>query len=169
MLWFWMGVLAVSLLLPFGKYGFLYRFFYALPYVSTIRNPAKFCHVLSFATVVLFAHGVNALWRQYIERAPTNTLGFVDRFKSWWPRASLFEKRWVKGCMIVFGASLVGWLIYSSSKPSLEQYLQKVMFDPTIAKEIATFSVRQIGWFLLFLILTIGLLALILSGAFGGT
>ena len=33
---------------------------------------------------------------------------------------------------------------------------------------IAAFSIRQIGWFILFFVLAVGLLALILSGAFAG-
>src|SRR5207248_2637512 len=130
-------------------------------------NPAKFCHVLSFAMVVLFGYGVNGLWRYYVERAPANTLGLAQRWKSWWPKAGVFEKRWVKGCGIVLGVSLVGWLIYASSKQSLEQYLQQVLFDPATAKAIADFSIRQVVWFILFFALSAGLVACILSGAFG--
>jgi len=65
--WFWVGVVVLSLLLAFGRFAPFYRLLYALPYSSTIRNPAKFTHVVNWAVVVLFAYGVHGLWRRYVQ------------------------------------------------------------------------------------------------------
>jgi hypothetical protein len=46
--------------------------------------------------------------------------------------------------------------------------LQSVRFDPDAARSIAAFSIRQVGWFVLFFTLAAGVMALILSGAFAG-
>ena len=45
LLWFWLGVGVVSLLLGFGRYAPFFRWMYALPYFSTIRNPIKYLDV----------------------------------------------------------------------------------------------------------------------------
>ena len=66
-IWFWAVVLIVSLLLAYGRFAPFYKFFYMLPYVSTIRNPSKFLLVFSWAIVILFAYGVHALSRRYLE------------------------------------------------------------------------------------------------------
>ena len=69
LLWFWLGVGVVSLLLGFGRYAPFYRWMYALPYFSTIRNPIKYLDVFSFALVMLFAFGLDGLWRKYLRPA----------------------------------------------------------------------------------------------------
>ncbi len=69
-LWFWIAVGVISLLFGFGRYAPFYRLLYALPYFSTIRNPVKFLFtVVNFALVILFAYGVDGLWRGYLQRA----------------------------------------------------------------------------------------------------
>ena len=65
LVWFWSAVALVSLLMAFGRFAPFYRLLYALPYFSTIRNPVKFVHVFSLALVVLFALGVDGLWRGF--------------------------------------------------------------------------------------------------------
>ena len=66
---------------------------------------------------------------------------------------------------MLIAASLVGWLVYAASRPSLEKHLQEVGFaDPAMARQIAGFSIGEVGWFVLFLITTVGLLTLVLSG-----
>ena len=64
------------------------------------------------------------------------------------------------GCAAALGASLLGWLIYASSGQSLEQYLQTVRFDEANARAIAAFSIGQVGWFVLFLMLASGAMVL---------
>src|SRR5439155_11890494 len=70
---------------------------------------------------------------------------------------------------IAVAVSLLGWLLYASSKSGLEQHLREVGFpDPTLAARIAGFSIREAGMFIVFLVLTLGLLIVILSGWFAG-
>ncbi len=57
---FWAAVAAISLLLSFGKYFPLYRLFYLLPAVSSIRNPNKFLQIFQIAVAILAALGFDA-------------------------------------------------------------------------------------------------------------
>jgi len=167
-LWFWLGVSLISLLLAYGRFAPFYRGVYALPYFSTIRNPVKFLHVFAFALVVLFAYGVDGLWRRYMQPGEVDPPGRWAGLKGWWAKANRPEKNWVYGCAITLGVSLVAWLAYASSRQALEQYLQAVQFDEVKARAIAGFSIGQTGWFVLFFVLGAGLMVLILSGAFSG-
>ncbi len=62
---FWAAVWVMAVLLALGRYAPVYRLFYALPYASSIRCPAKFLHVVEIATVVLFAFGMQSLWARW--------------------------------------------------------------------------------------------------------
>lgn len=59
--WFWSGVALVSLLLAFGKYVPVYRWFYELPGAGSIRNPTKFLQIFQVAMAILTAYGAQAL------------------------------------------------------------------------------------------------------------
>ncbi len=166
--WFWAFTAFVALLLAFGRFAPFYQFLYALPYFSTIRNPAKFLHIFNFALVMAFAFGANRLWRVYLENAGLATNGLKKPVRSWFSRAGTFDRRWLTGIMVCFGVSLVGWLIYATSQEAMIKYLQVVGFDDVMGKSIAAFSARQIGWFLLFLGLSAGWFALVQSGRFSG-
>lgn len=167
-IWFWWAVIGVSLLLAFGRHAPFYRLLYALPYFSTIRNPAKFLHVLSWALVIVFAYGVHALTRCYLEKAGAPARALGEHLRLWWARASRFDRRWVIGCALALGAGFFGWMIYASARGSLVEYLQTVQFDEETARAIARFSLRAAGWFLVLFALAAGALTLILSGWFAG-
>jgi hypothetical protein len=168
LLWFWLGVGLISLLLAYGRFAPFYRVLYALPYSSTVRNPVKFLYLLAFSLVVLFAYGVDGLWRRYLQPAGPTTAPRWAGLKAWWSKATRFDKRWVQGCGLALAASLLAWMAYASSRQSLEQYLQAVQFDEAKARAIAGFSIGQVGWFALFFVLTAGLMLWILSGGFAG-
>ena len=168
-LWFWIGIFVVCLLLAFGRYAPFYRWLYALPYFSTIRNPAKFTHLLSFALVVMFAYAVDGLWRKYVDSTEGRGAKAWSGFRSWWSKASKFEKRWVQGCLLLIGVAAVCWAVFAFCGESLQRYLQSVQFNETAAREIASFSVQQPGWFVLFFVLAIGFMTFLLSGAFRGS
>src|SRR5207249_9475433 len=103
------------------------------------------------------------------ERAGVRGGASLANFRTWWPKANSFEKKWVAGSVIAFGISLLGLLIYASCKPGLEQHLRDVGFpDPAMAAQIAGFSIREVGFFIVFLALTLGLLILVMSGRFAG-
>ena len=168
-IWFWLAAVCVSLLLAFGRYAPFYRVLYALPYASTVRNPSKFLHVLSFALVVLFAYGVDGVWRVYLKReTTTNEKAKKETKMNWFAGTTSFDRRWFFGCLVVLGLSVLGWMIYSGSRLRLEQYLEWVEFREDNAQEIAAFSIRQVGWFVLLLGLAVGLLAWVISGRLRG-
>jgi len=165
-IWFWSGVAIVSLLLAFGRYAPFYQLFYALPYTSTFRAPAKFLLMFDWAVLVIFAYGLQGFSRLYLEKAVTVVKGAQP--KNGWTRAMAADPKWMVGSVIALVVSLLGALIYASSRTNLEGYLKAVGFDPSSVATMAQFSVHQVGWFVLFLTLTLGLVALVMSGWFAG-
>lgn len=159
-LWFWLGVIAISLPLAYGHYAPFYRLIYRLPYFSTIRNPVKFITPVNVALVILFAYGADGLWRRCVQAAP----GF-PRLS---PASVRFDKWWVWGCVLAVGLSLFGWMVYASSQEALMGYLQHSMFAPAQAHLISAFSINQVGWFLFFFFLGAALLAWMLKAGFAG-
>ena len=168
MIWFWSAVAFAGLLMAFGRYAALYQLFYALPFASTMRNPAKFVHVVEWALVILFAYGVHGLTRSWQVAPAAAGRGFSAQWRAWRSKAGAFDRNWVKGSVIVLAASLVGWLIYSASRERLVAYLQEVGFEGAMAGDIAGFSIRQAGWFVVWLAFALSLLTLLLSGCFDG-
>lgn len=64
--WVWLGIALVALLLAMGSDTPLYRLFYSLPMMGSMRNPVKFMHLVSLALAILAAHGAGVLcaaWR----------------------------------------------------------------------------------------------------------
>ncbi len=168
LLWFWMVMGAGSLLLAFGRYAPFYGIVYRIPGFSMIRNPIKFLDVVSFSIVVLFAFGVEGLWRRYVNAASlsANLRGSVLQGKS--RIAAGFDKNWVRGCALALVVSVFGWIVYAVNQDALQRYLSHSQFAETAATETAAFSVRQVGWFILFFVLAAGTMFLFLSGRFSG-
>jgi hypothetical protein len=182
MIWFWLGVMVVCAAFMFGRFAPFYKFLYALPYASTFRNPAKFLHVFEWALIVIFAYGMHGLTTLYLERATATTRGVVEHFQFWWKQTAGFDKKWVIG---TFGALLLGvvaWGCYTGWRSKAEAYVaelnqlamiqQSGKADPIAAAESATatinFSLRQVRWAVGALAVSVGLLALLVSGAFAG-
>ncbi len=167
-IWFWGAVALVCILVGFGRFAPFYKVFYALPFASMMRNPSKFFHVVAWALVILFAYGVHGLSRRCFEAPGAVSRDLNSQLRTWWAKAAAFDKRWVKGSAIALVVCLAGWFIYSSSRDHLMAYLQRVDFSQEMAGAIASFSIHQVGWFLLRLVLALGLLALVMSGYFNG-
>ncbi len=178
LIWFWLGLAAICLPLAWGRFapfsensnGFLfYALLYKLPYFSTIRNPTKFLIFFSWAVTILFAYGVHGLSRRYLDSSSPKTAGLTDQLKNWWAKCGAFDRKWIWVSGACLGASVLGWLIYSGQKPALIQYLQKRGFaDDGFAKDIATFSISQAGWFIPLFGTAILLVVLVISGYFNG-
>ncbi|MGD0251117.1 MAG: hypothetical protein ABSC01_00290 [Verrucomicrobiota bacterium] len=167
--WFWAVVLIGSLLLAYGRFAPFYRFFYMLPYASTIRCPSKFLLVFSWAIVILFACGIHGLSRRYLEIPATGSTSLLAQLKNWWTKVRGFDRNWTYACVAAFIVTVLGWLIYASEKPGLVHYLQTVGFgDEDMAKQIAAFSIGQAGWFVLLYALAAGLCVLTVAGVFAG-
>ena len=157
-IWFWAGLGFVAVLLAYGRHAPFYSFFYALPYASTIRNPAKFIHVFDWTVMILFAYGVHGLVRCYMEK-PAVSSG---------AKSGSFEKKWLVGSILAVVMSVVGWIIYGASRESLERYLQASTFDAQTAADIANFSIHSVGIFLVLLVVALGLVGLVVRGKFTG-
>ena len=168
-IWFWSVVLFGSLLMTWGRFAPFYALPYQLPYFSTIRNPAKFLFFLSWAIVILFGFGIHALNLRYLEIKTLKSSGVVTRLQSWWSNASSFDRKWTYSCLGIFGASVLGWFIYSSEKPVLVRYLQARGFsDEDFARQIITFSIGQVSWWLALFAAAIILFTLVIAGYFAG-
>ncbi len=165
--WFWLGVSILSLLLALGHYAPFYKFFYMLPYASTIRNPTKFLSFFSFGLGVLFAYGIDGLERRYMQPAGATGSGRWPGFSVLGRAAAPFERYWSYAYVLIIAISLLGWLVYSGYRNGLIDYLQTVGIS-RLADADADFSIRQVGWFILLLALAAGLMTLIFSGAFAG-
>jgi hypothetical protein len=176
LIWFWSGVALVCLLVGFGRFAPFYQLFYALPFASTMRNPSKFVHVVEWILVILCAYGLDGLNRSCLQTPMAANCGLASQLKTWWGKAASFDKSWVRGSVIALAASLLGWLIYSASHERLVAYLQKMgglegrgpEDALAMAQAISSFSIHQVGWFVLLLTLSVGLLTLVLSGYFSG-
>jgi hypothetical protein len=167
-IWFWIAAAICSLLLAFGRYAPFYWFFFKLPYVSAIRNPSKFTHAVNLTLVVLFGFGVHGLCRRYLETAAIGASSFTAHLKNWWSKVSGFDRKWVIGCAMALTVSVIGWLVYASSRQSLESFIQLVGYPSEMAKGIAGFSIGEVGWFILFLFLAAASVTIISSGWFAG-
>jgi hypothetical protein len=166
-LWFWMCVAGISLLLGFGRHAPFYRILYAMPFSSTVRNPVKFLAIVNFAIVILFTWGVDGLWRKYMLATRAVPSGVWTALKARWSAPGP-EKKWMAACLMVFAGSLAAWGLYALSSDSLRDYLQGANFNEKGVYEISAFSIRQVGWFVLFFLLGAGLIACVLSGVFSG-
>ena len=183
LIWFWLAAAFVSLLLAYGRFAPFYRLVYMLPYFSTIRNPEKFLHIVTFSSVILFAYGLHGLHRRYLDAPLISMPG--GRIKGWWAKAAPFDRRWVVGTVLAILLSLVAWGVYAAMRGHVENYLVELQRVDALrngkvldaaalnaghdfAASQLSFSLRQVGWFVLFLSVGSGLLLLIFSGAFAG-
>lgn len=166
-LWFWAGVSIVSFLLALGRFGPIYRWVYMLPYFSTIRNPVKFLYLFSFAIVVLFAFGLDALQRKYMPETGPAIATRWPGLLNWWKKAARFEKYWICGCGLVAITTVIGGLVYASQRIKLEEYMQSTQLHGDL-DALLSFSLHRVLFFVVFFLLSSGFMALIFSGAFAG-
>lgn len=166
---FWAAVAIVSLLLAWGRFAPFYRGIFALPFFSNFRNPIKWTHPLHLSLLMLFAYGVQALYRGYLEKdTPKLSLG------DWWSKASGFDKRWIFGSAAFLGLSMLGWMVYATSTGDLTEHMVKTAVaspgeDPqAIGRQVARFSQKEVGLYIIFLGLSIVVLTKAVSGSFAG-
>lgn len=165
---FWAILAFISLLLAWGRFAPFYQLFYALPYAATIRNPMKFMHPFHFALIILFGYGLQSLYREYIERSITKTDSFSNQVKKWWASANNFEKKWQIAAVGALAVSLLGALVYSSSKRDLQKFLQSIGFDASQSTMIASNSTLEVWIYVLFLAVAVLLVTGIMSGWLSG-
>lgn len=181
--WFWWVVALVSLPLAWGRHGPVYQIIYHLPYFSTIRSPDKYLYIVTLAMVILCGYGIHCLSRRYLEMPLVAAPG--GRFKSWWAKASMYERRCVVGLIGLVFLCVIGWGVYVAMRGHTEDYLVnwrrldllrsgralegKGLSDAqeTAAAQV-TFSIQQVGWFVVIIAASVGMLLAIMSGAFAG-
>jgi hypothetical protein len=168
--WFWTAALVVSLLLAWGRFAPFYHFIYMLPYFSTIRNPVKFSSIFYLALAIIFAYGIDALSRCYLQVSEAKADGKTPPpAKNWWENLRGFNRNWSIFCIAAFGLSVLAWLVYSGEEKNMVHYLEKTGFsDPDLARGLFNFSVGQCGWFLVFFGGAVVLVILTLAGVFSG-
>jgi hypothetical protein len=166
---FWGVVALFSLLAAWGRYGFLYRLLYHLPYFSTMRNPIKFLHPFHIAWVILAAYGMEVLWRRYLRNPARRTEALPTHLPLWWAKVSGFEKKWTLFSLLLIAAAGVGWFLLQNSKTALIAYLENQNFTSTLAAQVAGFALGAVVWFIVYLTLSALLLIAILSGAWTGS
>src|SRR5581483_311916 len=120
-----------------------------------------------WAFLIIFAYGVHALSRRYLEVAGTNVKSSIAQFENWWRNARGFDRKWILGCGLAFLTSVFAWFVYISDKSALVKYLE-VVHAAGDTNEIASFSISQAGWFLLFFAAAILLVTMVTAGIFSG-
>jgi hypothetical protein len=166
---FFFAVLAfISVLFAWGRHAPFYHLVYALPYFSTIRNPIKFMHPFHMALLILFGFGLEALFRGYVQEIGEKGEKLSTSFGMWWKNAVAFDRKWVWGSLGFVGLTILGSLIYLSSRRDLISYLGVAGFPPSFAEQIASFSYGEAGLAILFIALSVLLVILALSGWFSG-
>jgi hypothetical protein len=129
-------------------------------------------HPFHWSIVILFAYGIHGLFKQYLEPlSPTvKPAKGAAAPRSGFAALPAFDRKFVFGLFLIVGLSLLGWLIYATNHDKLAAYITQVGFgDPNVASQLASFSIKEVGWLVFFLILTVGLLVAIFTGAFAGT
>ncbi|MGH7968458.1 MAG: hypothetical protein ACREIC_06975, partial [Limisphaerales bacterium] len=167
-IWFWAVVGGISLLLAFGRFAPFYQLIHPLPFFSSIRNPGKFLIFVDLSLVILFAYGVHGLWGRYLQPAGQPSDRKTPGSGASRQPLDAFDRRWRLGCLVALVLSGLAYVAYASSRSGVLQYLQDVQFDRDAAESIASFSLGQVRWFLLFFALAVVLLLSIMSGRFGG-
>ncbi len=168
LIWFWAAMFVVAMVLSWGRFApAFYKLVYSLPYFSSIRNPMKFMHAGHMALIILCGYGLLGLSRRYLEGAPAVAGSVSVRLKSWWAKANIFEKRWTYGMFALVGMALLSWMIYSSAESSLVKFLATAQLPPSIdPKQVAQFSIGEVGKFFLFLLVSSVAVFLIMGGVF---
>jgi hypothetical protein len=170
MVLFWGALALLSLMLSWGRFfAVLYKIVYALPYFSTIRNPMKFMHPFHLILVILFGYGLQALWRRYVETVIPRSSSFSEQWKRFWSTATQPDRRWAMACVAIVILSALSWLVCSSAVKGIEKHLTDFAgLDAGLAAVTAKFTLREVGLFAFFTVLSVGAVLAIMSGWFSG-
>jgi hypothetical protein len=168
LVWFFGAAALLSLVAAWGRYAPLYALLYQLPYFSTIRNPLKFMHPFHITWIILAGFGFEALSRSYLQTALSRTEDLSRRLKVWWKKAAGFDRKWTVALGLVLGIAVAAWLIVGTLKGGLAAYLEDHGFGSDVAPQMASFSLGEIGWFVVFLAGSVAVIVCIFSGTWSG-
>lgn len=168
MVWFWVAVATGSLALSWGHFAPFYRIFFAIPYLSTIRIPSKFLHVMHLAVWVLFAYGLEAIARGSLASGKERLGGWKDQFATWKKAAAPGEVNWVFGAVACFAIAAVGALNYAGGAAELKSHLRGIEFQMG-PPATAEFSIGEAWKALGFFAISLALVGGMITGFFNGT
>ncbi len=168
MVWFWALVAAGSLALSWGHFAPFYRIFFSIPYLSTIRIPSKFLHVMHLAVWVLFAYGLEAIARGSLASGKERLGGWKDQFATWRKTAAPGEVNWVFGAVACFAIAAVGALNYAGGAAELKSHLRGIEFQMG-PPATAEFSIGEAWKALGFFAISLALVGGMITGFFNGT
>ena len=168
MVWFWVAVATGSLALSWGHFAPFYRIFFAIPYLSTIRIPSKFLHVMHLALWVLFAYGLEAIARGSLASGKERLGGWKDQFAAWRKTAAPGEVNWVFGAVACFAIAAVGALNYAGGAAELKSHLRGIEFQMG-PPATAEFSIGEAWKALGFFAISLALVGGMITGFFNGT
>ena len=168
MVWFWTAVATGSLALSWGHFAPFYRIFFAIPYLSTIRIPSKFLHVMHLALWVLFAYGLEAIARGSLASGKERLGGWKDQFATWRKTAAPGEVNWVFGAVACFAIAAVGALNYAGGAAELKSHLRGIEFQMG-PPATAEFSIGEAWKALGFFAISLALVGGMITGFFNGT
>ncbi len=174
MVWFWSLAALFSLVAAWGRYSFLYALLYKIPWFSTIRNPMKFMTPFHLALIILAGFGLEALWRRHLQSAAPAESGAPEAAET--KPFTTFERWWLGGLVLTAIAAGLAYWNYGAGNTgssrhvleSLTRYIGHQGFGEEWGARIATFAVRELGWFVIFLAASAGAVALILTGVLRG-
>ena len=168
MVWFWVAVATGSLALSWGHFAPFYRIFFSIPYLSTIRIPSKFLHVMHLALWVLFAYGLEAIARGSLASGKERLGGWKDQFATWRKTAAPGEVNWVFGAVACFAIAAVGALNYAGGAAELKSHLRGIEFQMG-PPATAEFSIGEAWKALGFFAISLALVGGMITGFFNGT
>jgi hypothetical protein len=168
MVWFWVAVAAGSLALSWGHFAPFYRIFFAIPYLSTIRIPSKFLHVMHLALWVLFAYGLEAIARGSLASGKERLGGWKDQLATWRKTAAPGEVNWVFGAVACFAIAAVGVMNYAGGAAELKSHLRGIEFQMG-PPATAEFSIGEAWKALGFFAVSLALVGGMITGFFNGT
>ncbi len=163
---FWGAVVILSVLFAWGRHAPFYQMLYPLPFFNSIRNPIKFMHPASLGLVILFAYGLEGMARAYLEQ--TRKKGFFEHIHDWWNETqgpNLAICLGLLGC-IVLGA--LTWVFYAAIQSDLKSHLSEGLQMGSDAVLISRFSLKMLGVAVLFLVGSVWLMLMMISGVWGG-
>jgi len=86
-----------------------------------------------------------------------------------WNKADVFEKRLMWGTIGFVALSVMGLLLYANARGAFVKHLITIGFnDPTLANQMASFSVKEVGLYVVFCFLSVAAILAVQSGWFAG-
>jgi len=173
-IWFWSAAGTLSLMLAWGRFFPAFNVVFAMPFLSTIRIPMKYLHVVHLSLVVVFAHGLEGMGRAWMGGAVgVSRVGFVDAIRRWWGQAKGFDLRWKRLAVGLGLAGLAGVLLYQLQGSAVLPRIAEAGFrDPEgkpddMARAILAFSQGEAWTSLGFMAMALGLTVAMAARAFG--